>query len=213
MPGNMARTLICFLLMAGTLGLARLIDSRPPKRLARPLSSIPSQISDWQGGDDPPLDKDVEDQLKASDHILRTYRSAKGSIGLFVAYYSRQAAGENIHPPRNCLPGNGWNILSNSVVRVPFAAGYEPANAYHIQNGDERRLVLYWYQSTSHISAGEYAAKAFLFWDSLATGNTSSSVVRVTLRDGPGSLETGTWFAAVVMHEVERCLGQSVRRP
>lgn len=199
---------ICFLLLTGTLRLATLVDARPPQQLARPLSGISREITGWQGVDDPPLEQEVEDQLKASDHILRTYRSAGNAIGLFVAYYSRQADGRNIHPPKNCLPGNGWNILKNGAARVPFGTQDVSVNVYRIQKGDQRRQVLYWYQSADRIVASEYAAKALLFWDALYKGDTSGSVVRIIVCDEPESLKTGIRFAGTVMSEVERCLGR-----
>lgn len=208
MKGEFPRAFICIVLLTGTLWVSALVDSRSPRELQRPLYSIGMELGGWRGTDDAALDKAVVDDLQATSYIMRTYRRNWDALGVFIAYYSRQRAGESMHPPRHCLPGNGWSIVQSGFSEVPGRGQSDVVNRYYMQNGDSRRLVLYWYQSRRRIVASEYAAKAFLIWDGLRDADSSGTLVRVTLPESPAALATGLQFAAALILEIQNCLGR-----
>jgi hypothetical protein len=70
-------------------------------------------------------------------------------------------------------------------------------------------LMIYWYQSDSRIIASEYMGKFVLARDTLLTGRTAGSIVRLTLLDQPGAQEEAAAFATQVIPQVRRCFSGS----
>ena len=60
------------------------------------------------------------------------------------------------------------------------------SNRYVVAHGDEKSVVLYWYQSHNRVIASELAAKFWLVADSIKYHRSDSSLVRVVVpvRDG-----------------------------
>jgi EpsI family protein len=112
-----------------------------------------------------------------------------------------------MHSPKHCLPGAGWEIWNYGSVRVPAEGREYIINRYSIQNGDNRMVVLYWYQSKNRVVASEYLGKVLLVRDSMLGGSTAASIVRVIVPDTPESVQSGIAFAARMMGEMRRCFG------
>jgi len=92
-----------------------------------------------------PLDREFLETLHARDVLYRTFTGADGEpVWLFLAYFDRQKEGSQVHSPRHCYPGSGWNI--ESEPRWPSPWGDAPVASLVVNDGSERRLVLYWYQ-------------------------------------------------------------------
>ena len=54
-------------------------------------------------------------------------------------------------------------------------------NRYLVSKGENRSLVLYWYQSRDRVVASEYKAAAFVAWDALRYNRTDTALVRVVV--------------------------------
>jgi len=52
-------------------------------------------------------------------------------------------------------------------------------NRYVIVHGDERELVLYWYQSRDRVVADEFKAKFWVVADAIRLNRTDTALVRV----------------------------------
>jgi EpsI family protein len=199
--------LATIVLLGGTLLFATLSDNRRAGSLAKPLASIPRQIGDWTGVDSPPINDSVLQILRPTSYLDRVYRRGTESLSLFISYYSEQRAGENMHSPKNCLPGSGWEIWKYGSAAVPLPSGDVRINQYSVQNSGNRMVVLYWYQSQRRIVASEYLGKVLLVRDALLRGSTEGSIVRINVADRPGSVEDGIAFAARIIPEVQKCFG------
>jgi EpsI family protein len=117
--------------------------------------------------------------LGADEYLNRRYVRPDGAaVDLFVAYYRSQQHGDAIHSPRNCLPGAGWEPVSQSETTL--RAGGEPVsvNRYVIRKGLDRRVVFYWYQGRGRVVSNEYANKGWLVIDAMRTGRTDGGLVR-----------------------------------
>ncbi len=193
-------------LVTALVATARFQQKQSQVTLALPLESIPTEIDGWHGTGGRAPSAEVVRQLKATSYLLRAYRREGRTLGLFIAFYSNQRAGENMHSPKNCIPGNGWVIWDQATVLVPVNRRSVRVNKYLVQYGSDRALLLYWYQSRRRIVASELAGKLFLFRDAIIDGSTADSLVRLTLPDTPGSLEAGVSFASALVPEVQRCL-------
>jgi EpsI family protein len=194
-------------LLGGTLLASRLTDQRRPEPLAQPLSTISRNIGEWTGTDTPPLDERTLQVLRPTSYLDRVYRRGADQLFFFVAYYSEQRAGENMHSPKNCLPGSGWEIWDYGSASVPVGNGKVEVNRYSVQNDGRRLVTLYWYQSRERIVASEYLGKVLLVHDALLRGNTAGSIVRITVPDTPRALDDGIRFASSAIGEMQRCLG------
>ena len=207
------RFVLTVLLLGATLAAARLSRDRRPEELARPLDTIAPRMDGWVAVEAPPLASDVLGVLKATSYLSRTYHKGNQEINLFIAFYASQRAGESMHSPRVCLPGNGWEIWQYGRVQVPVDGRQVTINKDYIQKDLRRMLVVYWYQTRSGIVANEYLGKALLVRDALLKGSTAGSVVRLTFSDTPGALEQTMSFASNLIPQIGTCLGGGDHRP
>jgi EpsI family protein len=128
------------------------------------------------------MEQEEKDVLRADDYLTRQYAASSGkSANLFVAYFQSQRAGQTPHSPKNCLPGSGWSWSVADTIRVEIAGRAQriEINRYIVSKGDDRAVVLYWYQSRDRVVASEYQAAAFTAWDALRYNRTDTELVRV----------------------------------
>jgi len=148
----------------------------------QPLASFPSQLAGWRGSDIP-ISAEVLNILGPGEFVLRDYRDGSErdpEVNLFIAYFPSQRAGDTIHSPKHCLPGNGWSPVESGRIQVSLP-GHAPfsANRYVIANGDDRQLVIYWYWAHDRAVASEYWAKFYLVTDSIRLHRSDGSLFRV----------------------------------
>lgn len=195
--------------LVGTLVASHLSEHRVPEKLAVPLAQISDQIGDWHATGDYTLPARTAFVLRATSYLSRGYKRGNQNLDLFIAYYEEQRAGENMHSPKHCLPGAGWEIWQLGSARVPIDGKPLEINKYSIENAGTRELMFYWYQSKDRVIASEYLGKILLARDTLVTGRTAGSIVRLILPDTPTATNEGIRFAADVIPEVWRCLGRN----
>ena len=180
----LARTAVLIVLLLGTSGYAT-YASRPEPEIARePLSLLPMQLARWSGQRAPEFDDRTMAVLGVDDYITRVYQAADGPVGLYIGYYRSQRQGDTIHSPMNCLPGAGWQPVKTGRLTLPVAGGDGAAreievNRFVIQKGEDRQVVLYWYQSHGRVIASEYWGKVFLVTDAVRLNRTDAALVRV----------------------------------
>ncbi len=167
------------------------------------LRDFPKHIGGWeQTGGDEQFDNDTMAVLRASDYVLRDYRSADGRVvNFYVGYYASQRDGATYHSPLNCLPGSGWVMNEPGKITIT-PEGRQPfvANRYLIQNGEHKELLIYWYQGRGRSVASEYWGKIYTVLDSVRLRRSDAAMVRVTVpitSSDAAALETAREFAAV----------------
>lgn len=147
------------------------------------FATFPMTAGPWSATADSPLDEDVLKVLGVDDYVSRIYYRTDGAaVGLYMGYYASQRQGDTIHSPQNCLPGAGWEAVSEGRLLVANADGRGRdivVNRYIVQKGLDRQLVLYWYQSHGRVVASEYWSKLYLITDAIRTNRTDGSMVRV----------------------------------
>jgi EpsI family protein len=184
------RAIIALALILATAVIAR--ASRPAAAVAEAEAAnitigAPTQLDAWQAGDDEPLDEETRKAVAADATVNRTYRAPTGElIGLYIAAYARQRPGVSIHSPLHCLPGTGWNVLSDDVV--PMAAGGTTGEIRRLVavRDRARTLILYWYDIDGRMVASDVMSRLYLLHDSVRFGRNSAALVRlvVPMRDG-----------------------------
>ena len=150
----------CLVVSAGVIARADRAENVPPRQS---LEHLPLAIDDWKGAHQEPFTKEILAILGVDDYLTRVYWTpARQGVGLYIGYYQSQRQGDTMHSPQNCLPGAGWEPVSNGAMNLSFpvqaAGGTEniSINRYMIQKGLDRQLVLYWYQAHGRVVASEY---------------------------------------------------------
>ena len=174
--------ILCLILAATAVFLANARRSEIPVARST-FATFPMQIGPWRAVVDPPMDEEVLKVLGVDDYLSRAYyRPNSGGVGLYLGFYGSQRQGDTIHSPMNCLPGAGWEPISEGqrqIENVDGAGRNITVNRYIIQKGLDRNLVLYWYHGRGRVVASEYWSKAFLIRDAIVTNRTDGSLARV----------------------------------
>jgi EpsI family protein len=170
--------------------------SRPePVPLSKPLDQFPADMGAWRMVHELVMDAGTKDVLRADDYLSRDYARSPGEVvNLFVAYFKSQRSGQTPHSPKNCLPGSGWVWTDSDTIRVTVAGRAAPLeiNRYIVSRGENKAVVLYWYQSRDRVVASEYKAAAFVAWDALHYNRTDTALVRVVTPMNDGRSDTAT---------------------
>jgi EpsI family protein len=196
------------LLLSGTLVASKVTSHRLAVNLSKELETIPLEMSGFTGTNNPPLQDNVLNELKANSYLTRTYRSVDLAADLFIAFYAQQRAGESMHSPKHCLPGSGWEIWDYATTTISVENHRFVVNQYSIDRDGDRRLVLYWYQSKSRLFASEYLGKILLARDALLQNSTAAAIVRIIVPDKTGAANEASRLAAQVIPELQRCFGR-----
>jgi EpsI family protein len=150
--------------------------------IREPLGSMPFAIGRWSGQDAPRMPDSVLAELGADDYVNRVYfRADRVPVFLYIGYYQSQRQGDAIHSPMNCLPGAGWQPATTAVLQIPVAPNAPPISAKRvlIENGLDRQVVLYWYQSHGRSVASDYWSKLLLIYDAVRLNRSDAALVRV----------------------------------
>ena len=174
-------TLVLILQVVGFYVISR----RENVPLNRPLDQFSRQFGGWRMVQEDTVDKEIQDVLRADDVMTRIYTNpARNAVAnLFVAYFRSQRTGQTPHSPKNCLPGAGWVPSESKImpVTVPGEAAPVFLNRYIVAKGDQKSVVLYWYQTRNRVIASEYRAKIYLVADAIRYNRTDTALVRVTV--------------------------------
>jgi EpsI family protein len=149
----------------------------------RSLDQFPAALGQWRGQDDTILAPDVLRVLKVSDYVVRRYVDQAGhSAWLYVGYWETRRKGADIHSPKNCLPGGGWDPVDAGRLSIPIAGAPAPivVNRYLIQKDREMQIVIYWFQAQGTVVAGEVEAKLNLMRSAMLRNRTDGALVRIS---------------------------------
>lgn len=187
LPIFQSRNLVILTLLAAAQGAAGYyLNARqefvPPPR---PLAMLARSIGPWTMVNEWPIESEVQAVLKADDTLSRQYTGpdAPRGAGLFVAFFRSQRAGVAPHSPKNCLPGNGWVSEKSTVISIDVPGRETPveANYFVVQKGENKSVVVYWYQSHGRTVADEYRAKFYVMLDAIRLNRTDTALVRITV--------------------------------
>jgi exosortase D (VPLPA-CTERM-specific) len=149
-----------------------------------PFRIFPPEIAGWQGSTGT-IDSGTAGVLDADDFLLMDFfhREEPATVELWSAYYATTGATRGqIHSPEECLPGDGWNIVSFARVELPVGLRGDETmtvNRAIISRGSDRALVYYWFEGRGRTIANERVAKLASKVDGLITGRTDGAIVRL----------------------------------
>jgi EpsI family protein len=182
-----------------------------------PLASFPTVLSGWEMVRDYPIEKEIQDVLRADDTLNRAYSSPAANAGVlfFVAYFKTQRTGATPHSPKNCLPGAGYEpVETPTTISIDVAGRAAPlvANQYVVARGEDKVVVLYWYQSHNRIIANEFSAKFWLIADSIRYRRSDTALVKVQVPVRGSDVEAGVKIAAAFVQAMYPALARQLPR-
>jgi EpsI family protein len=162
--------MLCVLLAAAGIFLSN--ARKPEAPLARtPFSEFPMNIGTWRAVVDPPMEKEILAVLGVDDYLSRVYYKPNvAGVGLYMGYYGSQRQGDTIHSPQNCLPGAGWEPVSEGRLQMSNVDGAGrdiTINRYVIQKGLDQNVVSVLVSRTWPRGRNEYWSRALLIRDAL----------------------------------------------
>lgn len=201
-------TLVLLLQAVAYYAIARRSEHVPH---TTPLAFFPTSVGDWTSIHEYPLEKEVEDVLKADDTMNRLYTEPSGQEAfLFIAYFKTQRNGQSPHSPKNCLPGAGWEEITadRPVLTVPDWPTPIQINRYIVQHGTDKSVTLYWYHSHNRVIASELSARMWLVADALRYHRSDTALVRIVVpvenENVDAATQTGYAFTRAVFPYVVR---------
>jgi EpsI family protein len=168
------------IVLQGALIYSAVRPESPPS--GRALAQFPTSLGSWTLLQEGVIDAETQAVLKADDLLNRYYSGSGTGANLFVAAFRSQRNGKTPHSPKNCLPGSGWTPLESSYASIDVGGPLPiQVNRYVVAHGDERSLVMYWYQSRDRAIASEYTAKFWVVVDAMRLNRTDTALVRVVV--------------------------------
>jgi EpsI family protein len=180
-----------------------------------PLASFPTEVSGWRSLGDIPIDAETLELLKADDTLNRKYLSpaANAVVFFYIAYFKTQRTGATPHSPKNCLPGSGYEPVEPPAtisIAVPGRAAPLVANQYVVARGEDKVVVLYWYQSHGRIIADEFSAKFWLVADAMRYRRSDTAVVKVQVPIRGGDNQAGISAATAFVQAAYPALAKAL---
>lgn len=175
--------LITYLLVQGPLE-SKIIN------LPNGMKKFPKTIGKWENTNDLEFPANIIQILKVSDYLNRNYYYKDQWINLYVGYFAIQKQGEQIHSPKHCLPGSGWEGERYQKHWIPLPGSKEKGiwvNKYIVAKGNEKNMVLYWFQSRGRKIANEYMDRFYLVWDAIFRQRTDGALVRIIVPFSTGT--------------------------
>lgn len=171
--------IVLLILLVLCIGGGLLMDQRRERHAPRAdLTLIPLTVAGVAGLENE-LDDGIQGILKATQTLNRRYEDGEDVYWLFVGYFAQQRFGSQIHSPRHCYPGSGWNVL---ITGKMDQVGDTPSRKLVIQKNKERRVVLYHYQTRGGLTTSELRLKTELALSSLLGRPLDAAFVRFSTR-------------------------------
>jgi EpsI family protein len=134
-------------------------------RLSDPPVAAPLQIANAMAGveayAEEHLEQDFLDVLQAESAVFRTYEpEAPAPVWVFLGYFNQQKEGSQVHSPRHCYPGSGWSIVEEGKTGPGWSN--DVLTTLVVSDGNEERLVWYWFQTPNGILNDVFDLKLYL---------------------------------------------------
>jgi EpsI family protein len=206
-------TIAVAILAGQTLLLAWVGRSERPPAVPN-LRQIPLEAGQWRAYREDAIAEELQAELRADRLLKRGYwnTASRTEADLFVAWFQTQSGGQRQpHSPKVCLPGAGWVPEAIRTERIDTPAGVIEASRLTANKGDERALILYWYQTPRRAIGGEWEAKFWVVADAIRDRRTDTALVRIVIPARRGSDGAAAAAAAGFAAEIYPRLRENFR--
>lgn len=148
----------------------------------RPLVEFPTENSGWKMTSQSSFSENILKILKPSDYLVRRYAGPDNAVAeLYIGYHSGAKGIGQVHSPKQCLPGGGWNRLKEDKVAVDVPGGKVNLVRAVYQKGDSKELFLYWYKVKGKTLDDEYSLKLSQITNSILYRRKDAAFVRISV--------------------------------
>ncbi|MEZ5357359.1 MAG: EpsI family protein [Candidatus Zixiibacteriota bacterium] len=146
------------------------------------FSAVPFDLDGYYGTEHR-FDDYAYDILRADTTTLRMYRDNDNTTyWLFMAYFSSQKYGSQIHSPKHCLPGGGYRIETIEPFTIELNDGKAlVVNRLLISSPRRKELMLYWFETRGGVISSEFGLKFDLMRNAMLLRPTDATICRITL--------------------------------
>ena len=123
------------------------------------LGLIPEEIGGYNSTTNQLAPRTIK-MLGVDTTLARNYYNLrKQEIEFYLGFFLKQQKHSQIHSPKHCYPGSGWDIQKeNSIILHPEGKKIS-AKTILISNKQERRMIVYWFYINKKIITNEFALK------------------------------------------------------
>lgn len=147
-----------------------------------PLKQFLDQIPGYTSTGDIKLGDDAYNMLKLDDYLFANYANKDGQVTLYAGYYYSANKAYAAHSPLVCYPSHGWQVEGKPTVNTlkigPQTINYEEIVTSY---GEQRELVLYWYQARDLANIRVYKNKIDMGYNKLFHNDPKHGFVRVSV--------------------------------
>lgn len=153
--------------------------------------------------------------LGADATLARSFRDGSGkNIDLFLGYFASQQENSQIHSPKHCYPGSGWDVISEGSAELVLEAGRKKVKQLIISDGEQKQLVIYWFHMNGSVVPNEFSLKYNQMKNALLSRPQSAAFIRFSTPLAAGSeketRESLTRFIEEISPDIGAALAESV---
>jgi EpsI family protein len=153
-----------------------------PHQNKLPLKAYFQSIGNYKAIRHIELVNDHITMLKLDDYVYTDYEGPDGKVNLYIGYYYTANKAYAAHSPLTCYPSQGWEITRKPTTHTleigPHTIHYEEIIT---SLGEERELVIYWYQSYLQTNTQIYQNKIDMGFNNLINKTEQHAFVRVSI--------------------------------
>lgn len=152
------------------VGASQYVDRSQPVPLRQSLSEFPVEIAGWIGSDAAPVDA----YPGTDQQLSRIYRrDSGGEVRLLLSYFESQQQGKELV---NSITAKLHSDAMRSKVDLG-QRGEAEMNWLLRDDGERKRMILFWYDLDGRIVAGQYVAKLNTAFGAVLHGRTNGAMV------------------------------------
>lgn len=175
------------------------------------LDNVPKVIEGYLGTDEQ-IEPEFLEILGADATMFRSYRNSDGqAVWLFIGYFKSQQENSQIHSPKHCYPGAGWNLAEEGDTELLLGDDTISGKHLVLSDGEKKQVVLYWFNTYSGTINDEFALKWHQMKNSLLRKPQSAAFIRFSAMVNAVEAEDATRenlvkFAESIAPSIEKVL-------
>jgi EpsI family protein len=184
--------LIFLFLFVAAIGYVK-PESRAGKK-QRLLGEVFKDLQSWKAQGVISLDGKIVKELNLDDYLNQWYQSGPNHVFVYVGYYLRSLQVGAAHDPLVCFPGQGWVLSYKSTGRIvmnPENGGSVFYSAMIAERGNQKELLVYWFQSYDVANADTFSQKLATWWGKMRGKGEDNAFVRISMALDRRTLEEG----------------------
>ena len=186
--------IVCLLLLATAAATAYIPLSRSPREKGVSLSQYLGEVGSWSSFKRvAKMDGNIQGALATDDSLFTTYKRGDRELDVYIGYYFTSDKIGKPHSPLVCFPGQGWST-SNEKKRTLILGEKDQVllhvNSIIVQKGENRQLILFWFQAYDRSCANTFSQKIVALWNRIRHGREDNAFIRVSIACDNEDIET-----------------------